>query len=101
VLAMAIYFPDTLYPFLIAMMIYSFGSALCFAPLNRIIIETSSEPMGIRVALFTVFLTGFAALGSGMASVFFDGSIVSLAWLIMGASVLACSMKIIAAVIPK
>ena len=99
VLLMSVLFPATLYPFLGAMMIYSFGSALCFAPLNRTIIETSDEPMGIRVALFTVFLTGSAALGSGMAGMFFDGSILSLARLIAVAAVLACIMKFAARLI--
>jgi len=95
VLLMSVLFPTTLYPFLGAMMIYSFGSALCFAPLNRTIIESSDESMGIRVALFTVFLTGSAALGSGMAGMFFDGSILSLATLIAAGAVLACIMQFI------
>ena len=31
----ALVFPNSIYPFLIALMIYSYGSALCFSPLNR------------------------------------------------------------------
>jgi DHA1 family multidrug/chloramphenicol efflux transport protein-like MFS transporter len=93
ILLSGLYFPNTLYPFFLSMMIYSFGSALCFAPLNRSIIETSDEPMGIRVALFTVFLTGFAALGSGLSSLFFNGTILSLSYIIAISVFLSCLMK--------
>jgi hypothetical protein len=49
--------------------------------------------MGVRVALFTVFLTGFAALGSGLASLFFNGSIASLSYLIAISIIISCLMK--------
>lgn len=91
----AIYFNKTLYPFLAGMLIYSFGSALCFAPLNRAIIESSDEPMGIRVALFAVFLTSFAVLGSALASLFFNGTIVSLAFIITLAIIIACLLMLV------
>lgn len=94
VLIAGLYFPNTLYPFLFGMMIYSFGSALCFSPLNRSIIEASSEPMGVRVALFAVFLTSFAVLGSGLASLFFNGSILSLSCIVAISIILSCLMKL-------
>lgn len=75
-------FPSSLNAFLIGMIIYSFGSGLAFAPFNRMIIETSNEPMGMRVAIFTLFITGFAALGSALAGVIFNGSTISLSILI-------------------
>lgn len=90
VLITGMYFSNSIYPFLFAMMIYAFGSGLCFSPLNRAVIESSNEPMGVRVALFTVFLTSFAVLGSGLASLFFNGSIASLAYIIAGSAILAC-----------
>jgi Bcr/CflA subfamily drug resistance transporter len=89
VFLLAIAFPYSLYPFLGGLLIYSFGSALCFSTLNRSIIESSDEPMGVRVALFSVFLAGFAVLGSAMASLMFNGSILSLSILITIAIVLA------------
>ena len=52
-------FPQNLSLFLIGMTTYSFGSALCFAPLNRLIIEASDQPMGVRVGLFTVLMDEF------------------------------------------
>ncbi len=88
-LVVMMYFPHTLFAFLAAMMTYSFGSGLCFAPLNRLGIETSDEPMGARVALSTVFVTSFAALGSGLSSCFFNGTITSLVWVIVAPSLIA------------
>lgn len=93
-LVFAINSPKNLYLFLAAMSIYSFGTGLCFSALNRVIIETSAEPMGVRVAVSTVFFTGFGALGSAMASLFFNGSIASLAYLISAASIIACLLKV-------
>jgi DHA1 family multidrug/chloramphenicol efflux transport protein-like MFS transporter len=82
-------FPHLIYPFLIAMTLYSYGSALCFAPLNRTIIDSSDAPMGARVALFSTFFALFAAIGGAIAGAFFNGTTVSLAWLIAIAIVLA------------
>jgi len=76
-------FPFSLLCFVAALLIFSFGTGLCFAPLNRTIIEASDEPMGSRVALFTIFLTFFAAIGSGVAGIYFNGTLLSLA-MIMG-----------------
>lgn len=85
--------PLNLFCFLITMTVYSFGSGLCFAPLNRSIIEASDAPMGVKVALFTVFFTAFGALGSAFASVFFNGSINSLAWLIGTCIIISSGLK--------
>jgi Bcr/CflA subfamily drug resistance transporter len=91
----AVLFPQHLFLFLSAMTLYSFGAALCFSPLNRKIIEASTEPMGIRVAAFSVFLTSFSALGSVMASIFFNGSIFSLACLIAIAAIISCATQVL------
>ncbi len=97
VLMTAIQFPISFYPFLFAMLIYSFGSALCFSPLNRITIEASTEPMGVRVSLFAVFLTAFSVLGSAAAAEFFNGSLLSIGLLIAGAICVSCLLKIMTA----
>lgn len=93
VLVAALQFPTTFYPFLFAMIFYSFGSALCFSPLNRMIIETSTEPMGVRVALFAVFLTAFSVLGSAAAGQFFNGTLLSIGLLIAVCISVACILK--------
>jgi Bcr/CflA subfamily drug resistance transporter len=88
-------FPSLLYPFLIAMTIYSFGSALCFPPLNRSIIESSAEPMGLRVALFTVIWTSFAVLGSVVASMHFNGTVASIAYPVASAIAISCLLWLV------
>lgn len=90
----AIVLPHSLYPFLCAMALYSFGAAICFAPLNRCIIEASNEPMGVRISLYTVLWTGFAVLGSLIVSLHFNGSIQSLAYPITLAIVISCLLKV-------
>lgn len=94
ILLLAFLFPNNLYLFLIALAFYTFGYALCFPSLNRVIIETSNEPMGIRVSLFLVFFTLYATLGSVMASFFFNGTIISLASLLTGAIVVASMLRV-------
>jgi DHA1 family multidrug/chloramphenicol efflux transport protein-like MFS transporter len=93
-------FAKTIYPFLMSMTIYSFGSALCFSPLNRSIIEASDEPMSVRVSLFTVLWTGFAVLGSAIASLFFSGSILSISIPVAVVVIISAIMKIAAAYLP-
>jgi DHA1 family multidrug/chloramphenicol efflux transport protein-like MFS transporter len=92
----AYFYPTLLYPFIVAFLIFSFGAALCFAPLNRMIIESSNEIMGIRVAFFTMCITIYGALGSAAASLFFNGSVKSLAILVSAAVVLSCACKLAA-----
>lgn len=93
-LAAGLLFPQHLYPFLFAMIVYSFGAALCFAPLNRSTIESSDQPMGVRVALFTVIWTGFAVLGSLVAGHYFEGSVISVAVPIAIAAILSCCLNL-------
>jgi len=76
-------FPSNLPLFVLSMMLFSLGAGFCFPSLNRLIIETSNESMNIRVALFTVFQTGFGAMGSALSSLFFDGSLLSLSGIIV------------------
>lgn len=89
ILGCAIFYPQRLLPFMVGMMFYAVGVALCFAPLNRLVIDSNSEPMGVRVTFFTIGVQSFAVLGSGMASIFFNGSILSLAWIISAAIFIA------------
>ncbi len=95
ILVFSIFLPHDFYLFLLAVVIYSFGSALCFAPLNRLIIETSHQPMGIRVALFTTGLMGSGVLGSGIASIIYNGTSFSLGIIITVGIIIACILQYI------
>jgi Bcr/CflA subfamily drug resistance transporter len=79
IILMACLYPNSLYPYVLAMTIYSFGSSLCFAPLNRLTIEASDVPMGIRVSIFTVVVMLSLAFITAIAGVVYNGSIMSLA----------------------
>ena len=87
--------PTQFYLCLSAIIVYSFGSALCFAPLNRLIIESSDQPMGIRVAMFTAGLMLCGVLGSSMASIIYNGTLFSLAIIIAVGIVMACLLQYI------
>jgi Bcr/CflA subfamily drug resistance transporter len=100
-LLFTILFPKDFMFFLITIIIYSFGSALCFSPLNRLIIETSDQPMGIRVAMFTAGLMGSGALGSGIASIVYNGSPFSLAIIIAIGTLAACLLQYIHSVFAR
>lgn len=82
--------------FLMALIVYSFGSALSFAPLNRLIIETSQEPMGMRVACFTAGLMGAGILGSAIISMVYNGTVISLALVMTISITLAALLRVLA-----
>lgn len=87
--------PHHFYLFLLAIIFYSFGSALCFAPLNRLVIESSDQPMGIRVAMFTSGIMWCGVLGSAITSVVYNGTTLSLAIIIASGIVLSCFIQYI------
>lgn len=91
----ALLFPDTLYPYIGAMTIYSLGTSFCFAPLNRLIIESSDEPMGIRVAMFTVLIMLSLAITTAIAGFIYSGAIFSLSIITTVCALSACSMWMI------
>lgn len=87
-------YPQSLYAFLLPMMVYSLGSGLNSACLNRLAIDACPTlPMGVRVSLFTVFITLFAAAGTVLSSVFFNGSTLSLASLLLLSAGISCIIK--------
>ena len=94
-LLISLLLPNQFYLFLCTIILYSFGSALCFSPLNRLIIESSDQPMGIRVAMFTAALMLCGVLGSGMASIVYNGTLFSLAVIIAVGIVMACLLQYI------
>ncbi len=74
--------PTRLFFIVISLMIFQFGGGLSLAPLNRLVIESSEQPMGIRVALFSFLMGWFGVIGSASASIFYNGTLYSLAWLV-------------------
>lgn len=85
------WYQQSFYAFVMGMVIYSFGSGLNFASLNRLAIDSchESQPMGCRVAISTVFTMIFGVLGSAAAGVIFVGTSISLASITFGAILIA------------
>jgi DHA1 family multidrug/chloramphenicol efflux transport protein-like MFS transporter len=87
--------PNLLIGMIFIYIVYSFGSGLTFSPLNRLTVETSNEPMGSRIAVFSTFLSGFATLSSVLVSIFYDNSLLSLAEIIFAVMLIATLLNLI------
>jgi DHA1 family multidrug/chloramphenicol efflux transport protein-like MFS transporter len=87
----ALFLPDYLSGLILGMAIYSFGFGLCAAPLQRLIIEASSEPMGSRMALLSTALQLLALLATALVKFSYNGQLRSLA-LILLATALAAAL---------
>lgn len=64
--------------FILSMMGYSFGAALCFPVLGRLAIEASEEPMGRRTGLQSAIMMFFASIGTTTAGWLYNGEIMGL-----------------------
>lgn len=78
-------FTDRWFALVIPLTLFAFGAGLIFAPLNRLSIESSEEPMGQKVAVFSSMMGLFCVTGSMLASFFYNGTSMALA-LIIGIS---------------
>lgn len=92
-LVAAFAYPNDLSGLVIAMMIFSAGTGLIFAPINRLGIEASSAPMGVRMAMDTTLFSVFCVLGSVIASVFYNGTLNTMSYLMMSVALLACLIR--------
>jgi predicted permease len=74
---------------IITYIVYSFGSGFAFAPLNRLAIEATKEPMGSRMAVFSTLMSSFATLASILVGLFYHGTLLSLALIIFAVMLIA------------
>lgn len=63
-------YKQSLFMILIPMILFGFGTGIGFPVFNRLAIEGSTEPMGIRMALFSFFLGISSLIGSMVVSIF-------------------------------
>ena len=70
-------------PFVIALMIFAGGAALQYGTLQRIAIEESQEPMGLRMAIFSSCLGIAGVLSSAISSYIYDGTSLKLAYFLV------------------
>jgi MFS family permease len=74
--------------FIASMVLSSLGTGISFGPLNRLAIDSSDEPMGIRMAMFSFLLSLSAVIGSVLLT-FFTISMLNLSSLILIFAILA------------
>jgi DHA1 family multidrug/chloramphenicol efflux transport protein-like MFS transporter len=84
--------PNALIFFVLALMIFTFGTSLSFAPLQRLAIETSTAPMGARMAIFSGLMSGAGVLGSLLASSFYSGTTLSLALITLASAIVTLGL---------
>jgi len=92
----AICFPDSLVGFIINMSLYSFGFGFTSAPLQRVAIEASNQPMGSRMAILSTLFGAGGAAATGLINIFYDGKLISLALVLLIVSVLSYVLSLFA-----
>ena len=75
-------YPHVMLGIIITYIIFAFTSGFSAAPLTRLTIEASNEPMGARMAIFSMFVSGFATLATILVSLFYNGTILSLSMML-------------------
>jgi Bcr/CflA subfamily drug resistance transporter len=81
--------------FVIALMIFSFGAALKYGILQRVAVEASNEPMGLRMAIFSSCLGISGVLSSAIASCIYNNSSLNLAYFLVIISIIAFLLNFI------
>jgi DHA1 family multidrug/chloramphenicol efflux transport protein-like MFS transporter len=81
--------PQFLSGLLLGLSLYSFGFGFCGAPLQRLIIEASSVPMGSRMALLSTSLGLFGWLATVLAKLYYHGNLSDLAVVLFFTALLA------------
>jgi DHA1 family multidrug/chloramphenicol efflux transport protein-like MFS transporter len=76
----------------IPMIIFAFGAGLGFPIFNRLAIEGSHEPMGIRMAVFASLMGISGLLGSLIISSLYTGSVLGFSSILFGFSVLLLTL---------
>jgi Bcr/CflA subfamily drug resistance transporter len=90
---LALFMPHHLIGMIISLMIFAGGSGLVFSPLNRLSIEACTEPMGARVAISSLCMSAFAAVGSILVTIFYDKTLLSVSLIIASVASIACFIQ--------
>ncbi|MBY0544418.1 MAG: multidrug effflux MFS transporter [Gammaproteobacteria bacterium] len=81
-LIFAMIFPTQLIYFIVALMLFSFGNAFSFSVLQRLAIDSTTVPMGARMAIFSSMMSASGTVGSLLAGYFYSGATLPLAWIV-------------------
>lgn len=91
-ICLSVIFPNKLIGLMICLMILSFGTALS-APLQRLCVEASAEPMGARMAIYATSISLFCGLTSFLCSFTYTSSLFWFAKLLLIFTSLACLLR--------
>ena len=90
-----LFYPTFLFGIVISLMILSFGVALSFSAIHRIAIESCTEPMGARMAVFTTLISLSGFLGTLVVSLTYSENLVRFGFLLFVVSFLAIFTRLI------
>jgi len=96
-LLFSIFIPQYIACIIFAMMLLAGGSGFAMPIFNRLIVESSQEPMGSRIAIFSFSIALFGMLGSFIISLVYNGHAVSLTILLF----LLCLLSVFAYLLTK
>ncbi len=88
-------FPNALFAVIAFIMLLTFGGGLSMPILSRLTLEASDAPMGIRVTVFSLMRIGSGVLGSVSVLLFYSGSLISLAAIMLFFTAIAVVIRIL------
>lgn len=88
-------FPDILFSLILPLMVFMLGLAMMVSPAQRLAIESLTEPMGVRMAMFSSVWSFFGFLGSFLASTTYNGTLLWLAWIMVIAAAIIVPIHVL------
>jgi Bcr/CflA subfamily drug resistance transporter len=86
--------PNFLWGLILPIMGYATGSSLMFGALSRSAVDACTEPMGVRLSIFSTIISIVVVSGVTFASLIYDGSLLSVACILVIVSTSACLLKL-------
>jgi DHA1 family multidrug/chloramphenicol efflux transport protein-like MFS transporter len=78
-LVCSLLFPNLILTTIFAMMVYETGAGLAMSPLQRAAVDACSQPMGVKMAVFSTLLSSFCVLSSLLVGVFYNEELLTFA----------------------
>jgi len=88
-LSSALYFPHALWLFVGAFTVFNFGALWGISGAQRLSIEASQEPMGMRMAIFSTGNSASGIVSSLLAVTTYNGTLQWFGWVLLGTSLVA------------
>ena len=92
-LLLAWLFPNLIYGTVFSMILIAIGAGISFPILSRLLVEASEEPMGARMAISSTLMTTAAVISSALISQVYNGSLLSLSFILIAFSLIAYLVK--------